>query len=118
MGLQFPPQVVKFKTFAEPAPEWRLVSTEAMLHALGQEEAFDPKNIEDARRRVMSSIVRRQGQRPFREALLLAYGGRCAVTGCDVTDALEGHRYFQAVKADPLGGSPARPKAWARGARG
>lgn len=31
----------------------------------------------------------RPDQRRFRRALLKAYGGRCALTGCDVADALE-----------------------------
>lgn len=43
----------------------------------------------DARRRVLTAIVRRQGQGMFRDALLNAYERRCAVTGCDVEAALE-----------------------------
>jgi len=56
-----------------------------------QEEsgAFDPKNINDARKRVVASIVQRQGQPQFRKSLLRNYGGRCAITGCDVPEALE-----------------------------
>lgn len=51
--------------------------------------SFSPSNAVDDRRRVLASIVRRRGQPAFRSALLQAYGGRCAMTGCDVTDALE-----------------------------
>ena len=51
--------------------------------------AFDPKDVEDARRRTFAAIVRRQGQRAFRQQLLRAYTGRCAVTGCQITDILE-----------------------------
>jgi hypothetical protein len=54
-----------------------------------QEGAFDPTNIEDARRKALASIVRRRGQREFRSALLEAYEGRCAITGCNLTDVLE-----------------------------
>jgi putative restriction endonuclease len=43
----------------------------------------------DARLRVYRQIVARQGQPAFRAALLAAYGGRCAITGCDATVALE-----------------------------
>ena len=50
---------------------------------------FDPSNVEDARRRIASSIVQRQGQGQFRAKLLNAYRGRCAFTGCDVASALE-----------------------------
>lgn len=54
-----------------------------------QEHAFDPKSIEDARNRVLASIVRRRGQAAFRQKLLVAYGERCAVTGCDLVQVLE-----------------------------
>lgn len=37
----------------------------------------------------MASIVRRQGQPAFRKALLEAYDGKCAITGCDVLAILE-----------------------------
>lgn len=43
----------------------------------------------DARIRVLAEIARRQGQPAFRTRLLAAYAGRCAITGCDVPDALE-----------------------------
>lgn len=51
--------------------------------------SFSPANEADERQRVLAAIVRRRGQPPFRKALLDAYGGRCAMTGCDVVDALE-----------------------------
>lgn len=51
--------------------------------------AFNPENLEDARKKTMAAIVRRQGQPAFRRALLRAYGGRCAITGCDVPQVLE-----------------------------
>lgn len=56
---------------------------------LQAEGAFDPADPEDARRRVDASIVVRQGQAEFRGRLLTSYGGRCAVSGCHVTDVLE-----------------------------
>jgi predicted restriction endonuclease len=34
-------------------------------------------------------VVQRQGQPEFRNRLIEAYGGRCAITGCDAIDALE-----------------------------
>ena len=51
--------------------------------------AFDPNSMGDARERVVASIVRRRGQSAFRTALLDAYEGRCALTGCQVTEVLE-----------------------------
>jgi hypothetical protein len=50
---------------------------------------FNAENLEDARRRVTSSIVQRQGQAKFRRKLLNAYSGRCPVTDCDVEAAIE-----------------------------
>jgi len=50
---------------------------------------FDPSSVEDARKKTLAAIVRRQGQPAFRLALLSAYAGRCAVTGCDIAPALE-----------------------------
>jgi HNH endonuclease len=41
------------------------------------------------RKRVNLAIIARRGQQKFREALLSAYGGRCAVTGCDERNVLE-----------------------------
>jgi hypothetical protein len=56
---------------------------------LAQEGAFDPTGIKDARTRILSSIVRRQGQPAFRRRLLSAYNRRCAITGCSVESVLE-----------------------------
>lgn len=50
---------------------------------------FKSTTLEDARERVLTSIVRRQGQSQFRQKLLTAYKGRCAISNCDVEQALE-----------------------------
>jgi hypothetical protein len=50
---------------------------------------FDVQNIKDARERINRSIAVRRGQQAFRTNLVLAYGGKCAVTGCDIEDLLE-----------------------------
>jgi HNH endonuclease len=50
---------------------------------------FDPSNELDDRKRVMRSIVSRRGQQRFREALLEAYDGACAMTGSTAVDVLE-----------------------------
>ncbi|MHB9130405.1 MAG: HNH endonuclease [Armatimonadota bacterium] len=39
--------------------------------------------------RAVALIVRRRGQKEFRDALIEAYHGRCAITGCDAVEALE-----------------------------
>ena len=50
---------------------------------------FDPEGIEDARRRIMRSLVVRQGQGKFRTVLLETLEHRCAVTGSDFEGTLE-----------------------------
>ena len=50
---------------------------------------FDPANQEDARKRIIAEIVRRQGQRAFRKKLLDSYEGKCAVTECALGWVLE-----------------------------
>jgi len=51
--------------------------------------AFDPDNIIDAREKTLTSIIRRRGQPNFRQQLLEIYGARCAITNCNVEEALE-----------------------------
>lgn len=53
------------------------------------ESYFNAENIEDARRRVNTSIVQRQGQAEFRRKLLEAYNYQCPITGCNAEPALE-----------------------------
>lgn len=50
---------------------------------------FDPRGVIDARERMIAYIIRRRGQPEFRRKLLTAYEGRCAISGCSATDALE-----------------------------
>jgi hypothetical protein len=46
-------------------------------------------NAEDARERLRRAIAVRRGQPRFRRELLKAYGGRCAISNCDVAETLE-----------------------------
>ena len=50
---------------------------------------FDPSDDTDARNRIAATIVQRRGQAKFRQDLLDAYGGRCAISGCTVESVLE-----------------------------
>lgn len=50
---------------------------------------FDPTDSSDARKKVMTEIVRRRGQPAFRRALMSAYEGGCAITGCTLSAVLE-----------------------------
>ena len=63
-----------------------LVPTQAQLE---NEAAFDISSVKEAKEKVLHSIVLRRGQRKFRNALLGAYAGACAVTGTMVEDILE-----------------------------
>lgn len=56
---------------------------------LVEQGAFDPKSISEAKERIAVTIVRRRGQPAFRQKVLAAYGGRCAISGCDAEAVLE-----------------------------
>ena len=62
-----------------------------MLSRAGDEASpsFDPSTVIDARTRTVAAIICRRGQPEFRRRLLAAYGGRCAVTGCEAVEVLE-----------------------------
>lgn len=51
--------------------------------------AAEVVSTEDARRRINAAIVARQGSGAFRALTLAAYGHRCALSDCDVEQALE-----------------------------
>jgi hypothetical protein len=52
-------------------------------------DVFNKSTLEDAREWILTSIVRRQGQSQFRRSLLEAYKGKCAISDCNVEQALE-----------------------------
>jgi putative restriction endonuclease len=68
--------------------EMELLTAEQERSA-AESRSFDATSIVDGRERVLAQIVRRRGQKEFRESLLAAYDRRCAITHCDVVDALE-----------------------------
>lgn len=47
------------------------------------------KSLQDERKKKIREIFERRGQPEFRNKLMNAYDGRCAVTGCDAVAALE-----------------------------
>ena len=71
---------------ARSDPSNFLATTSQQLNDAG---VFDPSGISDAREHVLSSIVRRRGQPAFRQRLLSAYNGRCAITGCGLECVLD-----------------------------
>ncbi|MEG4997848.1 leucine-rich repeat domain-containing protein [Microcoleus sp. B4-D4] len=66
-----------------------LPELDAERQKIEHEGYFDAETLQDARRRITASIVQRQGQAGFRRKLLIAYGGRCPITDCDVESAIE-----------------------------
>jgi predicted restriction endonuclease len=63
---------------------------EAAEHQEGACATLEPIDTEhDGRVRKLRALVMRRGQKEFREALLDAYAGRCAITQCDATAVLE-----------------------------
>jgi hypothetical protein len=69
--------------------------------AAGSDDAeFNPASLEDARQRIHTEIVLRQGQGKFRRLVLSAYGERCAVSGCDVAQAVEAAHIFPYLGAE------------------
>jgi hypothetical protein len=50
---------------------------------------FDPANQEDARKRILAEVVRRQGQKAFRNKLMAVFKGECPISGCRVSWLLE-----------------------------
>ncbi|HOU91710.1 MAG TPA: HNH endonuclease, partial [Polyangiaceae bacterium] len=64
---------------------------ELELDAIAEQEAEEdaPADDDEARRRVLRAIWERRGQPKFRQEVGDAYGGRCAITNCDCSEALE-----------------------------
>lgn len=57
--------------------------------AIGPEAGSEAATTADMRQRILAEVVRRQGQGKFRQNLMQAYAGRCAMTGCDAPEVLE-----------------------------
>jgi hypothetical protein len=62
-------------------------AVEAKAAAAEEDEA--PASAEAGRQQVWAFVKRRLGQTKFRDALIGAYGGRCAISGDGVTQVLE-----------------------------
>lgn len=65
------------------------------------------KSYADACEKITVSIARRQGQQKFRQSLLNAYSGKCAITNFDAEVALEAAHiipYVETENNDPSNG--------------
>ncbi len=66
-----------------------IAANQDAVQQLSNSVSFDPSDVYDGRTRVLAEVARRQGQMKFREQLLKAYEGRCAITGTVVPAVLE-----------------------------
>jgi len=73
----------------EQPPKVRTTELQKVSTALEDEGYFDAQSLEDERKKTLQEVAQRQGQSQFRKNLVAAYGGRCAITGCDAEAALE-----------------------------
>ena len=71
---------------SDTSPENQLIH---QINFLEIDRFANPEEIDDERQRVLQSIIQRQGQPQFRVSLLEVYNGRCAITDCNVQEALE-----------------------------
>lgn len=55
----------------------------------GDNFIYDPESVQNEQERAWQAIRIRRGQPAFRNELLAAYGGRCAITDCGIEDVLE-----------------------------
>ncbi|WP_405426924.1 HNH endonuclease [Micromonospora sp. NBC_00617] len=60
-----------------------------LANALADRQAPEPEVLPEGRRRRLAQVTARQGQADFRQRLLTAYDGCCAITGCDVEAVLQ-----------------------------
>lgn len=72
-----------------PFPQPQIVSPDAAC-----DDPFNPSNVLDARERIKTTITQRRGQRGFRDVLIAAYRGRCAITGVSTLYILEAAHIF------------------------
>lgn len=61
----------------------------AELNKVADKEKFDPNSPSEGRRKILASIVQRQGQSKFRKSVISAYEGKCALSGSHVLEALD-----------------------------
>ena len=57
--------------------------------AIADSEPYLPNNLTEAREVTLEGIKIRRGRQAFRDALTVAYDGRCAISGCAVLSVLE-----------------------------
>ncbi|MGA9379025.1 MAG: HNH endonuclease [Phormidium sp.] len=97
---KFEEDVYKQKSKQIPLRQYIAAEINAAQKQLDTEEYFNPKTIEEAEKRTIMSIARREGQYEFRKSLLEIYNYRCAITECDVPEALEAAHIIPYVETE------------------
>jgi hypothetical protein len=77
-----------FEAFRVQASDIEVALAEAQ-RLVAEEPAAPIESDEDARVRELRAVVMREGQGPFKDDLLEAYGRKCAMTDCAVVEILE-----------------------------
>ncbi|PYG32257.1 HNH endonuclease [Pelagimonas varians] len=71
------------------ARDTQVVTAQTELNKITDKVDFDPTDTVDSRNRVLRQIAQRRGQKKFRQALLKAYDGACAISKIEVEAVLE-----------------------------
>jgi hypothetical protein len=70
--------------------ETEILETQSSVDKLASAiKSFDPADVVDGRKKQLAEVARRQGQSTFRNQLMLAYQGACAITGTSVPAVLQ-----------------------------
>lgn len=92
---------------SSPPKETPQAKLENIRDGLDELKSLEPLATDEAQKRVLVEIARRQGQTKFRQTLLNAYGYKCAITGFDAGEALEAAHiipYSKTENNDPTNG--------------
>ncbi|MGB6014449.1 MAG: HNH endonuclease, partial [Nodosilinea sp.] len=92
---------------SSPPKKTHKAELEHIRDRLDEPNFLEPLATEEAQKRVLVEIARRQGQTKFRQTLLNAYGYKCAITGFDAGEALEAAHiipYAKTENNDPTNG--------------
>lgn len=85
----YPKISLRFDKNPSPTLVRRIAEFAISVADIRQRELSGDISDQDLRKKVLAEIHRRQGQPMFRQALLKAYNGKCAVSGCSTTDLLD-----------------------------
>ena len=70
------------------APDKKLIRHQKQLASVAVDQ-FDPANIEEGKKKILTSIAVRRGQPKFRSELMTLYDGQCLVSGCRINEVLQ-----------------------------